>query len=294
MRISKAIAFPAGSVPIYIARMNPQPDMGLHSHDFTELVLVLRGNGLHLTGGATYPIKAGDAFVITGQRRHGFRDTSQLVLANVLYDPEGLAMPLRQLREVPGYHVLFTMEPAYHKRHGFANRVRLALSQLSLVCGWVDTLERELTERAPGFRFVATAILMQIVAFVSRAYAQSPPRASAELMRIAHAISHLERSYQQRVALQDLAGIAHMSRRSFTRVFRAVTGHSPIDYLIHFRLAQAAQLLRGGEKRITDVAFATGFQDGNYFTRQFRRVFGLSPREFRRRGGLREAASQAT
>ena len=57
-----------------------------------------------------------------------------------------------------------------------------------------------------------------------------------------------------------------------------------IDYLIRLRIQKATELLADGELRIGEVVLACGFNDSNYFTRQFWRVTGRSPREYRKAG----------
>ena len=59
-------------------------------------------------------------------------------------------------------------------------------------------------------------------------------------------------------------------------------GVSPIDYLIRLRIRKAAELLCDDGTKVTEAAFRVGFADGNYFSRQFRRVTGLTPGEYRR------------
>jgi len=59
-------------------------------------------------------------------------------------------------------------------------------------------------------------------------------------------------------------------------------GDSPIDYLIRLRILQAANLLRKEELNITEVAYRVGFQDSNYFARQFHRIMGTTPSIYRR------------
>ena len=87
--------------------------------------------------------------------------------------------------------------------------------------------------------------------------------------------------YAEEIELDDLAGMAHMSKRSFLRTFQAATGESPIAYLIQIRVNRAADRLRATGDSVTEVAFAVGFRDSNYFARQFRRVTGLTPRAYR-------------
>ena len=73
-----------------------------------------------------------------------------------------------------------------------------------------------------------------------------------------------------------------MSKRTFLRVFRAATGATPIAYLIGVRIRRAAELLRQGGVTVTEAAMRVGFEDSNYFSRQFRKVMGVTPRSYAR------------
>jgi AraC family L-rhamnose operon transcriptional activator RhaR/AraC family L-rhamnose operon regulatory protein RhaS len=105
------------------------------------------------------------------------------------------------------------------------------------------------------------------------------------LLRIGEALSHLERNIHQEVDLEELARIANMSQRSFLRVFQSAIGTSPLAWVIGQRINRACRLLRRSDRRITEIAFDVGFNDSNYFTRQFRKVTGFSPRDYRQRHG---------
>jgi transcriptional regulator GlxA family with amidase domain len=77
-----------------------------------------------------------------------------------------------------------------------------------------------------------------------------------------------------------------MSARGFIRAFRAAMGSPPIAYLIQLRVNRAADMLRRSAQSITDIAFTVGFSDSNYFTRQFRKIVGVSPRVYRQQHAL--------
>jgi transcriptional regulator GlxA family with amidase domain len=94
-------------------------------------------------------------------------------------------------------------------------------------------------------------------------------------------MTHLEGCLTRPVNLDELAHLAGMSKRSFARAFHGATGMPPIAYLIQLRINRAAELLRSGTESITEVAFRVGFADSNYFTRQFRKLMGKSPRQHR-------------
>ena len=73
-----------------------------------------------------------------------------------------------------------------------------------------------------------------------------------------------------------------MAPSTLLPVFRKVTGYSPIDYLLHVRLAKAAEMLQKTELPISEIALECGFTDSNYFSRQFRRHCNSSPRDYRK------------
>jgi transcriptional regulator GlxA family with amidase domain len=173
------------------------------------------------------------------------------------------------------------LEPHWRRRHQFRSRLHLAARDVATAEALVDRMDDELARREPGFEFMATATMMHMVGFLSRRYGQSANPDSQALLRIAEAITFLERSCDQPVNLDKLAAIAHMSQRSFLREFKKAMGTSPIDYLIQVRVNRAAEQLRHDEQTITQVAFDLGFEDSNYFSRQFRKVMGVSPREYR-------------
>jgi AraC family L-rhamnose operon transcriptional activator RhaR/AraC family L-rhamnose operon regulatory protein RhaS len=274
--------FHSDGFPIAVARRDPQEPFGLHSHEFSEVVVITGGRGLHVSGRESWPLAVGDVFVIGGARPHDYRDMDSLRLINVLFDPVHLRMELVDLPSLAGYRALFALEPAWRKRHQFQSRLRLSPKDLTFVIGLIDQLEDELRTRAAGFGFIATALFMQLVGYLSRCYSLSKSPDSRALLRIAEAISHLETHYQEPIDLDDLARISHTSRRSFIRAFRAAMRSSPIAYLIQLRINRAADLLRRSDRSITDIAYHVGFDDSNYFTRQFHKVIGVSPRIYRR------------
>jgi AraC-like DNA-binding protein len=150
--------------------------------------------------------------------------------------------------------------------------------------GIVEALETELKQREAGFSFMSTASFMQLVGFLSRCYGKSGNPNSHALLRIAKTITYLETHLQDQVKLETLTSIANMSKRSLIRAFQAATGHSPIGYRIQQRVNRAASLLREDRERtVTEIAFDCGFNDSNYFTRQFRKAMGSSPSSYRKK-----------
>lgn len=97
---------------------------------------------------------------------------------------------------------------------------------------------------------------------------------------------YIEGNYNNTITVNELAQYANMSVRNFSRVFQKAYGLSPSAYVIRLRINHAFELLQDPWLSISEVAWACGFQDSNYFTRQFKAVSGCSPREYRKVKGI--------
>ncbi|HYE04482.1 MAG TPA: AraC family transcriptional regulator [Planctomycetota bacterium] len=101
--------------------------------------------------------------------------------------------------------------------------------------------------------------------------------------RILDALRAIEARIGERITLGDLARAARLSVSRFSAEFGAHVGASPIDYVLQLRLRHATHLLRDHNLSIGEVATRVGFADQFYFSRQFRRRYGVSPMQYRRR-----------
>lgn len=268
--------------PVAVERQEPQQPIGLHTHEFCEVVVITGGSGQHVTGENTYDLNAGDTFIIGGSRPHDYRNLDDLRLINVLFEPERLPWTMGDLKSVPGYHVLFTLEPAFRERHRFDSRLRLSPMDLAHTIELIDQMERELAAKKPGYRMMAITSFLQLSTFLSRVYDQSRDNRSRSLLQIAAAISHIERYYTETITLDQLVEISQMSRRNFLRTFESAMGHPPIQYLIQLRIRKACERLRTERTSVTEIAMSVGFTDSNYFSRKFREVIGASPRDYKK------------
>lgn len=255
----------------------------MHSHQFHELVIVQDGEGLHLTEKEQYPIQAGDTFLIRGNMRHGYKNTENVTLVNVLFNPTRLSLPMSQLRDLPGYHALFRIEPKLRDLNRFQHRLRLSPTEMTDVTAMIAQLEHEVKSKQPGYRFQACAHLMTLLTYISRSYSQPDRHTDRPLFHMGEVLSFIEQHYKEAITIGQLTKRAHMSESTLTRTFKRVLNRSPIEHVIHVRVQKSAEFLKQGDVRITDAAYECGFSDSNYFSRQFRQVLGVSPKDYRAR-----------
>jgi AraC-like DNA-binding protein len=103
--------------------------------------------------------------------------------------------------------------------------------------------------------------------------------------RILAAQAYLDRNSSEAITLEVLASFAGLSASHLSAEFRKHLGTPPMRYLLESRLTRAAYLLADVNMSISEVAREVGFRDPLYFSRRFRKRFGLSPRPYRRQLG---------
>lgn len=280
--LRRSIFFAGGNRRVAVYRVPHQTDAVLHRHDFCEIVVILSGTGLHVTGGFRREIAPGDVLVINRRRAHGYERTKSLNLVNVLMNEAVLGRIGRELRDVPGFHALFNTRAERWKRPNETDRLRLGTQDLAQVEEWIARLESETRSNAPGNGLIAEAYLTLIVAAVARRYREeNVPVKRAATRGVGTVVSWIGKNLAQPIRVSELARLAGMSERAFYRAFRDTMGSAPVEYVLRARLLRAEELLQErGERRISEIANACGFADSNYFSACFRKRKGCAPRQF--------------
>ncbi len=254
---------------------------GLHSHDFDELVFILGGTGVHYTEFDEYPLVRGDVYVVGGNQTHGFKKTDKLNLVNILYSRDYFKKIKKEFSHINGFQALFVYEPKFRDRHKFETKLHLTAEQIDEILPLIKLFYKELTSQAEGYTIAAENIFKLLVLEVSRYYAQMQTTQPKEFYYITAAIAYMEKNFEKKITVEQLAALADMNRNYFFISFKKITGCSPIEFLVRVRIKKAAKMMINNPSlNITDILIACGFENSSYFTRQFKKVMGVTPREF--------------
>lgn len=246
-----------------------------HSHSFYELVAVEAGSATHVLDGVKYPLYSGAVCLIQPGQKHYYEDITHLSLLTFLFDLESIRAFLEDFTLMDGFNHLFG------NRHNARKMLfvdDLTLTQLDQLAGRIAD-EQALAR--PGFRTALYTLLVEAILLFSRQTYELTPEKAAGTGKLAPVISFMEENFQHDIKLEDLAEVAGMSVTNFRRLFKNKIGESPIQYLLMLRLAKAKELLMTTSLSVTDIAMKAGFNDANYFSRQFTAVTGLPPRVWR-------------
>lgn len=252
-----------------------------HYHDFHELVIVTGGRGRHHTPDKVYPINLGDVFVLKPGMSHYYDKISDLKFVNILFKLKELDQNEHGLREIPGYYALFEAEPELRKKSGFKWKHTLSAEELTRAETILGQILEEQSKKEPGYVFVCMSLFQQLIAYICRCYGLSRLKTSRKVLQLSRILKYIEDNYDKEISLEDLAARGNMSVSSANRLFNEALNESPVTYLIKTRIAHAAELLKREDLSISETAFRCGYKDSNYFSLQFKKLMGASPKKYK-------------
>jgi AraC-like DNA-binding protein len=151
---------------------------------------------------------------------------------------------------------------------------------------WAERAQAVVDGRADGsLEEIGLLVAARLAALVSGTSAQAPAAVSpADRRRAVRAAMRIDATAGEEISLAGMARDAGLSAFHFLRVFSAVIGVTPHQYLVRTRLRKAAKLLADPDIPVTSVAHESGFADLSNFVRTFRRAAGMPPGKFSRLG----------
>jgi len=153
----------------------------------------------------------------------------------------------------------------------------------------LNMLAAETAGSAPGSELVANRLADMLFIHSIRAHIGSQSDAcKSGLLRaifdrqIGVALKSMHEKVEHPWTVESLAAACGMSRSAFAVRFKDLVGETPLEYLTGWRMQKATGLLQRGDKKLFDVAKSVGYDSDAAFSKAFKRVFGVAPREYRR------------
>ena len=256
------------------------PDHGSfmpHNHTFYEIAYVSEGFCLHFSDNEGRLLTAGDLVAIAPGQGHCYRCRGHLGIVNIMFLPEALSGLVDDVCKLPGMHDFLDGCPSL-KVH-----IRLSFQDREKTKKIIDDFVDERNRRLPGWELRSKLLLADILVLMSRVL---EPRLmdrqskNSYMNYVMLAMKMIEDEYANALTVSGMAHTLGISPDHFTRQFKNITGFTPNEYLRRYRFAKALELLRS-KKSIGEIAQETGFRDINYFSREFKAFFDMTPTQFR-------------
>jgi AraC-like DNA-binding protein len=272
---------------IKISVFNGSTPVNSHMHDYIEIVFFAKGSSLHQYHNNEIMLIPGDVFIVVPHETHSYEINSQTVIYNCLFYPEALGADWNQLKEISGVNNLLMVEPFYRIEQKKQEVLHLNPAESSYIEVVLKKMIDEQENKNSGFQLVQKANLILLISIMGRAWEKqfkdSEYYFNEKRNILAEALSYIEENFSAELKVRQLAPKAYMSPDYFRKVFKEITGLSPLDYINKVRISKSVMLLEESALPIARIAEMVGISDVNYFSRLFRAKLGYSPSEHRKK-----------
>lgn len=257
----------------------------LHWHPDFEIATAEKGVLDYQIGQQHIILEAGDSIFVNGNVLHGIRQVSgdipdpmpNIVFSGNLIVPETSTVYQKYILPVIGCDSLpFIVFRHNEKQHDEVNHL-------------INGIYTAFREQDVCYEMTVQRYVNQIFEYIFCNF-DSWPRIEASRIqfnsqiRIQKMLIYIYEHYAENITLEDIAGAANISRSEAGRCFKTYLGCSPVDALIQYRLQTAHRLLEETKLTLQEISYECGFHSVNYFSRQFRKVYGYAPGKKRKLG----------
>lgn len=245
-----------------VQRCSPKHAWGPAVRDHYLIHYITRGKGSFATGGKTWRLSAGDAFLLLPNTVASYAaDASE----PWEYDWVGFnGSDAKQLMRQTG---LLHMEPVFRLPPG--NRCHETLSYIIRVSG-----------NAPSAEARMESGLLAFLAELMDAFGANVPQGRGGYRYVQKAIRFIDRNYATNIDVEKIAQSAGVSRSHLYRLFMAYVNMPPNEYLTRYRINKAVGFLRDDGLTVGETAYSAGFSDQLYFSRVFKKYIGVPPSQY--------------
>ena len=247
----------------------------IHRHDGIEIMFARRGAGFCTVSGHTFPLVSGDFYPMGEEDTHAFlfrHDGDYYTVA--FYRDLFSSGELEQLSRFECFSGLAKKDFSFRRKYTFPPSVSGPFFAL------LDTIRTELDEGRPMCGECARALLLQFLILAGRKSAGVPCLTfSGDLA--GEILNYIAGHYTENITLDILGKRFGYSTEYTGRAFKRETGMNITEYLTFFRIEKACLALAETKRSISEIAASCGFFDNSHFCRNFKRIIGIPPSEYR-------------
>ena len=256
-----------------------EPVTRMHFHNCMEIGYLFEGSGVYYVGDKTVPFQAPCVVIAPPNVPHAnLVDEGATCRWNWLFvDPQAM-LPQLSPR-------LAGKLSEYQRDLGGAECV-LAGAEHPEILDLLRLIIQEMEQAQPHYHHVVRELFCALFLLLLRSFsgtARGDRYVNSQLGCISPAIGYIAENYMNEISIDTLSQLCHVSTSHFRRLFRQVLGWAPLDYVQMVRIDRACVLLYNCEYSVTEIGMQVGYPSPSSFNRQFRRIHGISPSQWRQK-----------
>lgn len=268
-------------IMLHIGKYVEETKVYYHSHEFMEIQYVLSGSGIQIIEDKEFRVSVGDVSYTNFVTKHSFISDSKdnpLIVYNCIFFPEYLENINLESGALPAQKMIYDSKLFNMPYFMFKDEEKRILSVL-------EQMDYEYSNAEEWYEKVLRGYFIALINIMNRFYCK---QADEKIFMVRDAdinkvIMYIEKNYREKISLDSLSKIAHLSPNYLCSKFKAVTNTTVVEYINKKRLREMCRLLRDTTMSFTEIATSVGYTNINYIRKIFKKEFGESPLEYRRR-----------
>jgi len=246
-----------------------------HAHNCIEITIACAGTAVHTTRDGTESLQKGDVFLILPGATHAFSECRGFEHFNISCSPDILSRIGINLAFIHGINELFQRSPGTSNFH-------LNNTEFNDAKRIIDTMFDAYGRDKKSERGNLRANFAMLLCLFAQAYSlhHNSDRIAGRLDKV---ITYINEHFKEKIKLPEIAKIANLSVSQTVRIFKQNCGTTPGNYILELRLNEGRRLLKNTNLAVSETAYISGFNDTNYFSRAFRKRFGITPVQCRKK-----------
>ena len=233
-----------------------------HWHEHIEMMFLCEGECDFHVGGQSYTALPGDLMIANSAEIHSFTVKERMRFYSLLLFPSFF-----DDIDVSGLRLKGIVKSDKYVNECFRE------------------MYREYTNREKMSDMMLKSCAYRLVAYLGRNCSgedSSASNDSQKLKRLYSLIEYISNNYAEKISTKDLAAYCFLSEEHLCRFFKNAVGKTVTEYINQYRVEKAAVLLFNTEETVGAIGASVGYDDVNYFSRVFKRIKGITPKEYRK------------
>ena len=259
-------------------------EIGMHEQEFYEINVVTKGKGVHYINNNRISATEGDVFIIPPNNGHGYVGGEGFDVFHVILSEGFMNKYVADLQQLPSFFALFGVEPLMRGKTVRPLHLSLSKESLAETLAVLEKISSYINYQDSVECIIRSSLAMIAIGILCKAYTESRPKTEFpfyEDRALMESISFIHEHYFEKITMEDLTRIAHISRSSYIKKFKNICKMTPSAYITKIRMDSAAIMLSNTSLSIADIALRTGFYDASHFTKTFESHYQISPVAYR-------------
>lgn len=259
--------------PIYASKQSGRKILvENHHHSSVELLQVTEGKIKMLIGTTYRECEKGDIIFLPPSVVHEVTSlTEDAAIRGIVYE--------LSIVDIAGLKLDFP--ELFHRSQGLQYIVHTQTEGHDILCDYMDNIFSIYGNFSASHKIQLVSNLLLIVSEIIRIFQLEVSAHDKNYRKLRAVLSYIDENYSKKIPISELSSIIHVCDDRLIRLFKEVTGETPIEYIMNLRIEASIKLLSSTDLSIADIAAQTGFGSATYMTRVFKQKLNTTPGKYR-------------